>query len=119
MNQIYINLLYAVITAGVPCLIGGLFAGVKHFIGSQKRAKIINTFQTKSHLASEDVLFAEDAFKALGGLQKFLNAKESLIGRLNSCGIPVTADEAETLIRVAYQTAKNEFNADVKAEVAG
>jgi hypothetical protein len=109
MNQIYSNLLYTVITAGVPCLIGGLFAGINHFIGTQKTAKIINTLQTKSHLASEAVMFAEDAFTELGGPQKLENAKTNLIGRLNGCGIPVTADEADTLIRAAYQAVRSDF----------
>jgi len=53
MSQIYVNLLYTVITAGVPCLIGGLFVGVNHFICTQKTTKIINTLHTKIHLASE------------------------------------------------------------------
>ncbi len=118
MNQIYINLLYTVITAGVPCLIGGLFAGVNHFIGTQKTAKIINTLQTKSHLASEAVLFAEDAFNELGGPQKLESAKTNLIGRLNGCGVPITADEADTLIRAAYQAAKGSFEAEVTKAIA-
>jgi hypothetical protein len=119
MNQIYINLMYTAITAGVPCMIGGLFAGVNHFIGTQKTAKIINTLQTKSHIATEAVLFVEDAFTALGGPAKLESAKTNLIGRLNSCGVPVTADEADTLIRAAYQTTKSAFNDQVSKEVAG
>lgn len=118
MSQIYINLLYTVITAGVPCLIGGLYAGVNHFIGTQKTTKIINTLQTKSHLATEAVKFAEDAFTALGGSQKLENAKANLISRLNSCGVPVTTNEADTLIRSAYQTVKSDFAAQVSKGVA-
>jgi|GEM_PF-6697594 hypothetical protein len=118
MNQIYINLLYVSITAGVPCLIGSLFAGVNHFIGTQKTAKIINTIQTKSHLATEAVLFAEDAFTAFGGQQKLENAKTNLISRLNNCGIPVTEDETDTLIRAAFQTVKSDFITQVGKEVA-
>jgi hypothetical protein len=110
--------MYTVITAAVPCLIGGLFAGVNHFIGTQKTAKIINTLQTKSHLASEAVKFAEDAFAALSGPQKLESAKTNLIGRLNSCGVPVTGDEVDTLIRSAYQTMKSDFAAQVSKEVA-
>jgi hypothetical protein len=117
MNQIYVNLLLTVITVGVPCLIGGLFAAMKHFIGTQKTAQIISTLQTKSHLASEAVLFVEDAFTKLGGPQKLENAKTNLIGRLNSCGVPVTSDEVDTLIRSAYQIAKTTFSTDV-AKVA-
>jgi hypothetical protein len=113
MNQIYVNLLYTVISAGIPCLIGALFAAVKHFIGAQKMAKLISTLQTKSHLANEAVLFAEDAFKELGGPQKLESAKANLIGRLNSCGVPITLDEADTLIRSAYMTAKGSFDAEV------
>lgn len=60
MNEIYTNLLYAIVSAGIPCLVGGLFTAVKHFVGNQKTAKIINILQTKSHLASEAVLFAGD-----------------------------------------------------------
>jgi len=119
MNQIYINLLYTVITASVPCLIGGLFAAVNHFIGTQKTTKIINTLQTKSHLATDAVLFAEDAFAALGGPAKLESAKTNLIGRLNGCGVPVTAEEADTLIRAAFQTVKSDFVARVSKEVTG
>jgi hypothetical protein len=118
MNQIYSNLLYTVITAGVPCLVGGLFAAVNHFIGTQKTAKIINTLQTKSHLASEAVLFVEDAFNELGGPQKLESAKTNLIGRLNGCGVPITSDEADTLIRAAYQSAKSTLSANVEKAIA-
>ena len=118
MNQIYINLMYTAIAAGVPCLISGMFAGVNHFIGTQKTAKIINTLQTKSHLASEAVKFVEDAFTKLGGPQKLENAKTNLISRLNGCGIPVTEDETDTLIRAAYQTTKSTFNDQVSKESA-
>jgi hypothetical protein len=116
MNQIYVNLLYAAITAGVPCLIGGLFTAVNHFVGTQKTSKIINTLQTKSHLATEAVLFVEDAFTALGGPQKLESAKVNLIGRLNNCGIPVTENETDTLIRAAFQTVKSGFEAEVSKE---
>jgi hypothetical protein len=119
MNTIYMNLLITVVTAAIPCLIGGLFAGVNYFIGTQKTAKIINTLQSKSHLATEAVLFAEDAFTALGGLQKLESAKTNLIGRLNNCGVPVTADEVDTLVRAAYQTAKNDFAAQTSKEITG
>lgn len=101
----------------VPCLIGGLFAGLKHFIGAQNAAKITSTLQTKSHLASEAVKFVEDAFTKLGGEQKLENAITNLIGRLNGCGVPVTADEAESLIRAAYQTVKSDFVAQVTETV--
>jgi hypothetical protein len=117
MNQIYVNLLLTVITAGVPCLIGGLFAGVNHFIGTQKTTKIINTLQTKSHLASEAVFFVEDAFTQLGGPQKLESAKLNLISRLNGCGVPITEDEADTLIRSAYQTAKTTLSNDVAKSI--
>lgn len=119
MNQIYMELLYSVISVGIPCLVGGLFAGLKHFIGAQKAGKVIFTLQTKSHLASEAVKFVEDAFKELGGEQKLENAITNLIGRLNGCGVPVTVDEADSLIRAAYQTVKNNFVAEVnkKSEV--
>jgi len=111
------NLLYTVITAGIPCLIGGLFAGVNHSIGTQKTTKIINTLQTKSHLATDAVLFAEDAFTALGGPAKLESAKTNLIGRLNDCGVSVTSEEADTLIRSAYQTAKNDFGVEISKAV--
>jgi hypothetical protein len=110
MKHVYIDLLYAIISAGIPCLIGGFFAAIKHFIGSQKAAKIISTLQAKSQLANEAVLFVEDAFKELGGSEKLENAKANLIGRLNGCGIPITDSETDTLLRAAYQTAKSAFN---------
>jgi hypothetical protein len=80
-----------VITAGAPCLIGGLFAAINHFIGTQKATKIINTLKTKTNL----------------------------IRRLNDCGVYVTDDEPDTLIRAAYQTVKSDFAAQVSKEVAG
>jgi hypothetical protein len=113
MNQIYVNLLLAVISAGIPCLIGGLFTGVMHFIGAQKTAKIISTLQTKSHLASEAVLFAEDAFKELGGPAKLQEAQSNLINRLNGIGVPITLEESDTLVRAAYQTAKTALVSNV------
>lgn len=87
MNTIYINLLMTVVTAAIPCLIGGLFAGLKHFIGTQNTAKIINTIQSKSHIATEAVLCVEDAYTSLGGPAKLESAKTNLIGRLNESGI--------------------------------
>jgi hypothetical protein len=119
MSQIYIKLLFSAITAGVLCLIGGLFAGVNHFIGTQKTAKIINTLQTKSQLATEAVLFAEDVFAEFDGPAKLGSAKLNLIGRLNGCGVPVTEEEADTLLRAAYQTAKNDFAAQTSNEISG
>jgi hypothetical protein len=53
------------------------------------------------------VKFAEDAFKELGGAEKLQIAIENLVGRLNGCGVSVTADEADTLIRAAFQTLVN------------
>jgi hypothetical protein len=35
----------------------------------------------------------------------------------NSCGVPVTADEAETLIKSAYQTIKSDFITQVIKDV--
>jgi hypothetical protein len=75
--------------------------------------KIINTLQTKSHLATEAVLFVEDAFNTLGGPAKLESAKTNLIGRLNGCGVPVTSDEVDTLIRAAYQTTKMTLSTNV------
>jgi hypothetical protein len=65
------------------------------------------------------VKFVEDAYTELCGPQKLENAKTNLIGRLNSCGIPVTEDETDILIRAAYQTTKINFAAQVSNTVAG
>jgi len=54
------------------------------------------------------VRFAEDAYTELDGSQKLENANKNLICRLNSCGHPVTVDEADSLIRAAYQTVKSD-----------
>jgi len=68
-------------------------------------------------VATEAVLFVEDAFAELGGPQELENAKTNLISRLNSCGVPVTSEEADTLIRSAYQTAKNDFGVEISKAV--
>lgn len=83
-----------------------------------QKSKIINTLQTKSHLATEAVLFAEEAFTALGGPAKLESAKTNLIGRLNICGVPVTEYEVDRLIRESYQTVKTDFIAHVGKESA-
>lgn len=113
MKQVYIDLLYALISAGIPCIVGSIFAGLKHFIGTQNAAKITSLLQSKSHIASEAVLFAEDAYKELGGPQKYDNAKLNLVQRLNTWRVPITADEADTLISAAYQTLKASLNENV------
>lgn len=114
MNQLYTQLIDTLISVGIPCLVGALFAAVKRFVGTQKVAQALATIQTKSHLANEAVLFAEDAFKELGGPAKLTRAKESLIDRLNVLGIPVTEDEADALARAAYQTVATAIKVNAK-----
>jgi hypothetical protein len=113
MNQIYKDIIDTFITVGIPCIIGAVIAAAKHFIGAQKTSKLVNALQAKSGLAADAVKFAEDAFTELGGAEKLENAKKNLIGRLNQYGIGVTEDEADVLVRAAYQTAKTAFSTEV------
>ena len=117
MNQIFKDLIEVFITAGIPCIVGAIIAAAKHFIGAQKVAKLVNALQAKSGLAADAVKFAEDAFTELGGAEKLENAKKNLIGRLNQYGIGVTEDEADSLVRSAYQTVKSEFVAEVSKDI--
>ena len=112
MNQIYKDIIETFITVGIPCIVGSIIAAAKHFIGAQKLAKIANIVGAKGVLAQDAVKFAEDAFAELGGAEKLENAKKNLIGRLNQYGIGVTEDEADTLIRSAFQSVKTAVSAD-------
>lgn len=112
MNQIYKDLIDTFITVGIPCIVGAVIAAAKHFIGTQKVTKIVGGLQAKSVLAQDAVKFAEDAFTELGGSEKLENAKKNLIGRLNQYGIGVTEDEADTLVRSAYQYLQAAIHAD-------
>jgi hypothetical protein len=106
MNQIYKDLIETFITVGIPAIVGAVIAAAKHFIGAQKLSKLAGVLNTKSVLAQDAVKFAEDAFTELHGAEKLENAKKNLIGRLNQYGIAVTEDEADTLVRAAYQSVK-------------
>ena len=113
MNQIFKDIVEVFITAGIPVIVGAIIATAKHFIGAQKVTKIVSGLQAKSVLAQDAVKFAEDAFTELGGAEKLENAKKNLIGRLNQYGIGVTEDEADSLIRSAYQTIKKTLSTEV------
>jgi len=57
-------------------------------------------------------------YQAIVADSGYKSAKTNLIGRLNGCGVPFTADEADTLIMAAYQTTKSAFNVQVSKEAA-
>ena len=116
MNRIYTDIINTFITAGIPCIVGAIVAAANHFIGAQKVSKIIGGLQAKGVLAQDAVKFAEDAFAELGGAEKLENAKKNLIGRLNQYDITVTEDEADTLVRAAFQTVKSGFEAALNKE---
>jgi hypothetical protein len=116
MNQIFKDIVEVFITAGIPVIVGAIIAAAKHFIGAQKVTKIVGGLQAKSVLAQDAVKFAEDAFTELGGAEKLENAKKDLVSRLNQYGIGVTEDEADSLIRAAFQTVKNELEAAINKE---
>jgi hypothetical protein len=118
MNQIYKDLIETFITVGIPCIVGAVIAAAKHFIGAQKLARIANVVGAKGVLAQDAVKYAEDAFAELGGNEKLENAKKNLIGRLNQYGIGVTEDEADTLVRAAFQSVKGCFEANTTKAIA-
>lgn len=117
MNQLYKDLIETFITVGIPAIVGAVIAAVKHFIGAQKLSKLASVINTKNVLAQDAVKFVEDAFAELHGAEKLESAKKNLIGRLNQYGIAVTEDEADTLIRSAFQSVKDRFVSETAKEI--
>jgi hypothetical protein len=114
MKDLILDIMNILIISGIPLVIGGMFSGLKYLIGANKTAKILNLLRLKSHVAFEAVMFIEDIYKELNGTQKAEMAMDNLISRLNSHGINITQNEAETLISSAYKVAKNDFGIEIE-----
>ncbi|WEG14015.1 phage holin, LLH family [Pullulanibacillus sp. KACC 23026] len=75
---------------------GSVTAGVVKVASFLKQKKVLT-------LAKDAVLFAEDAYKDLGGADKLKKACGWFSSELNLMGVKLTGDQIESRVRSAYQ----------------
>lgn len=79
---------------------------VKQVKGYLDKKGIIKELESKRVYADIAVKAAKDMYQEADGEIKLEAAKEFLLSTLNSKGIPITEDELDSLVRAAYQGAK-------------
>jgi LL-H family phage holin len=109
MHDALLQLLYDVIAILVPVLVGYLVAWIQKKLGTEKVQKIAQELQTKQELARIGVQFVQQAYKDLGGPEKYEKAAEWLSDMAMKMGLALTDEEIKALIEAALKELKAEF----------
>lgn len=101
MSQDVLNLVLSVVSVVIVMLIK------RYFKTEEEQIAIANKVSTYWKYAYIAVLYTEDIFKndpgKLATVQKVKHAAEYLIAELAKLGFVITTEEAEGLVRAAYQ----------------
>jgi len=109
MHDAVLRLLYDIIAVLVPILMAYLVAWIQKRLGSEKVQKIICELETKKELARIAVMFVQQAYKDLGGPEKYEKAAEWLSDAAQKMGIQLSEDEIKGLIEAALKELKAEL----------
>ena len=109
MHDAVLRLLYDIIAVLVPILIAYLVAWIQKRLGSEKVQKIIYELETKKELARIAVMFVQQAYKDLGGPEKYEKAAEWLSNMSEYMGLDLTPEEIKALIEAALKELKAEL----------
>lgn len=109
MHDAILRVLYDIIAVLVPILVAYLVAWIEKRLGSEKVQKIIYELETKKELARIAVMFVQQAYKDLGGPEKYEKAAEWLSDMSEYMGLDLTPDEVKALIEAALKELKAEL----------
>jgi len=84
-------------------------AWIQKKLGSEKVQKIIYELETKKELARIAVMFVQQAYKDLGGAEKYDKAAEWLSDAADKIGIQLSEEEIKGLIEAALKELKTEL----------
>jgi len=84
-------------------------AWIQKKLGSEKVQKIIYEQETKKQLARIAVMFEQQAYKDLGGPEKYEKAAEWLSDMSEYMGLDLTPEEIKALIEAALKELKAEL----------
>ena len=89
-------------------VVGGVFTWVGSALRKYLKDKgVIEKIKERPYLAHAAVLAVEDAYKEADGETKLRNAIKIFVGMAQDTGLPISYEDAETLVRSAYQAFKN------------
>jgi len=109
MHDLFLQLLYDIIAILVPILVGYAIAWLQKRIGTEKLEAVVRELATKRELARVAVLFVQQAYKDLGGAEKYDKAAEWLSDAADKIGIQLTEEEIKGLIEAALKELKTEL----------
>ena len=109
MHDAIMQLLLDIIAVLVPILVGYTIAWLKKRIGTEKMEALVRELATKRELARVAVLFVQQAYKDLGGPEKYEKAAEWLSDTAQKMGIQLSEDEIKGLIEAALKELKAEL----------
>ena len=89
-------------------VIGGVFTWIGSALRKYLKEKgIIEKIKERPRLAYAAVLAVEDAYKEADGETKLKNAIKIFVGMAQETGLPISYEDADSLVRSAYQAFKN------------
>ena len=89
-------------------VVGGVFTWVGSALRKYLKDKgVIEKIKERPYLAHAAVLAVEDAYKEADGETKLRNAIKIFVGMAQDTGLPISYEDAETLVRSAYQAFRN------------
>jgi len=109
MHDALLQLLIDVIAVLVPVLVGYIVAWIQKRLGAEKIQQIKQELETKQELARIAVQFVQQAYKDMGGAEKYEKAAEWLSNMATQLGLQLSAEEIKALIEAALKQLKAEF----------
>ncbi len=109
MHDLLLQLLYDLLALLIPILVGYAIAWLQKRIGTEKLEAVVRELATKRELARVAVLFVQQAYKDLGGAEKYDKAAEWLSDAAGKIGIQLTQEEVKGLIEAALKELKTEL----------
>lgn len=109
MHDALLQLLFDIIAVLVPVLVGYIVAWLQKRLGAEKIEKIKREIETKQDLARIAVQFVQQAYKDLGGPEKYEKAAEWLADMAAKLGLQLTPDEVKALIEATLKQLKTEL----------
>ena len=109
MHDLLLQLLYDLLALLIPILVGYAIAWLQKRIGTEKLEAVVRELATKRELARVAVLFVQQAYKDLGGPEKYEKAAEWLSDMSEYMGLDLTPEEIKALIEAALKELKAEL----------
>jgi len=109
MYDLVVQLITDIVAILIPILVGYLVAWLQKRLGTEKLQQIKHELETKKELARIAVQFVQQAYKDLGGAEKYDKAAEWLAETTERIGLHLTPDEVKVLIEAALKELKAEF----------